>query len=68
MAKTSLPTTVSLDDMALPSACNIKSLMDLLPFFHAIEQHCPRARPNEEHIVSFMETLLERDFLEPIPL
>lgn len=42
--------------------------MDLLPFFHAIEQHCPRARPNEEHIVSFMETLLERDFLEPIPL
>ena len=66
--KTSLPANISLDDMAMPSTCTIKSLMDLLPFFHAIEQRCPPARPNEDHIVSSMETALERDFLEPIPL
>lgn len=66
--KVPLPANVTLDEMVMPSACNIKSLMDLLPFFHAIEQRSPRVRPNEDLIVSSMETLLERDFLEPIPV
>lgn len=63
-----LTTTNTLEKMVMPSALTIKSLLELLPFFHAIEQRCTRVRLNEEFIVSYLETMLESDFLEPIPV
>ena len=61
-----LPTT-TVDDLVLPSPNLMKSLMDLYPFFHALEQHGPRLKISEESLVSSMEKSLEKDFLEPIP-
>jgi len=46
----------------------MKSVMDLLPFFHAVEQRKPRAAASEHLIISSMENVLERDFLEPVPI
>lgn len=52
----------------MPSSNSMKSVMDLLPFFHAVEQRKPRAAVSEDLIISSMENVLERDFLEPIPI
>ena len=51
----------------VPTIGNIKSLKDLLPLFHEMEQ-CHLKKNNQEVVViQAMEKLLELDFLEPIP-
>ena len=62
-----------LEDLVLPSPGEVKSLMDLLPFFRAVDERPPTSFSSssgrhDSAVVSAMESLLERDFLEPIPL
>lgn len=45
----------------------MKSVMDLYPFFHALEQPRLRANASEDTVVAVTERRLEKDFLEPIP-
>ncbi len=59
--------TATLDDLVLPSPIAMKSVMDLYPFFHALEQPRLRANASEDTVVAVTERRLEKDFLEPIP-
>lgn len=73
MHKSSPPAASSsstcLEDVVLPAAGDIKSLMDLMPFFQAVEQRRSNGhKVDEEVIVSSVENLMERDFLESIPV
>jgi len=66
---TAIPmSTKNMDDLIMPSSNSMKSVMDLLPFFHAVEQRKPRAAASEQLTISCVENALERDFLEPIPI
>lgn len=63
-------TATNLDQLILPSSTAMKSVMDLYPFFHAVEQHAlrPGASDNTENdVIDSLEKGLERDFIESIP-
>lgn len=58
-----------LEDLVLPASGEIKSLLDLLPFFQAVDERRSRVdRIEEEAVITSVENLIERDFLEPIPI